>query len=101
MEKGFSNNELPFIQLYVPPTLSAAPGPINTYILLTPASTCCLADWSQSHFYCEEIGKSLERVLQKGGKVIIPETKIDAEGRGHFAVFADSEGNHIGLYSDK
>ena len=29
------------------------------------------------------------------------ETKIDAEGRGHFAVFADSEGNHIGLYSDK
>lgn len=38
------------------------------------------------HFYCEEIGKSLERVLQKGGKVIIPETKIDAEGRGHFAV---------------
>ena len=44
------------------------------------------------HFYCEEIGKSLERVLQK---------EIDAEGRGHFAVFADSEGNHIGLYSDK
>ena len=53
------------------------------------------------HFYCEEIGKSLERVLKKGGKVIIPETKIGAEGRGHFAVFADSEGNHIGLYSDK
>ena len=53
------------------------------------------------HFYCEEIGKSLERVLQKGGRVITPETKIDAEGRGHFAVFADSEGNHIGLYSDK
>ena len=52
-------------------------------------------------FYCEEIGKSLERVLQKGGRVITPETKIDAEGRGHFAVFADSEGNHIGLYSDK
>ncbi len=33
------------------------------------------------HFYCEEIGKSLERVLQKGGRVITPETEIDAEGR--------------------
>lgn len=53
------------------------------------------------HFYCEDISNSLERVMQKGGKVVIPETKIDAEGRGHFAVFADSEGNHVGLYSDK
>ena len=41
------------------------------------------------HFYCEEIGKSLERVLQKGGRVITPETEIDAEGMGHCAVFAD------------
>lgn len=28
------------------------------------------------HFYCEEIGKSLERVLQKGGKVITPRRRL-------------------------
>lgn len=54
------------------------------------------------HFYCEEIGKSLERVLQKGGRVITPETKIDAGRQGTFLLFLPiAEGNHIGLYSDK
>lgn len=28
------------------------------------------------HFYCEEIGKSLERVLQKGGRVITPRRRL-------------------------
>lgn len=53
------------------------------------------------YFYCEEIGKLLECVLQKGGKVIIFEMEIDVEGRGYFVVFVDSEGNYIGLYLDK
>lgn len=51
------------------------------------------------HFYCTDIEGTLQRVSEKGGKVIIPKTKIEADGKGYFAVFSDSETNHIGLYS--
>lgn len=50
---------------------------------------------------CEDITSSLPIVEQNGGKVVIPKTKIEADNRDYFCVFADSEGNHIGLYSDK
>lgn len=50
------------------------------------------------HFYCEDLETALQKVIEKGGSIIIPITKIEAEGKGHFAVFADSEGNHVGLY---
>ena len=53
------------------------------------------------HFNTDNIATTLERVLQKGGKVLIPCTKIEADGKGYFAVFADSEGNRIGIYADK
>ena len=29
-----------------------------------------------------------------------PKTKIQADGKWYFAVFADPAGNHIGLYTD-
>ncbi|MDR2916600.1 MAG: VOC family protein [Tannerella sp.] len=35
-----------------------------------------------------------------GGKVTRKKTKIEADGMGFFAIFTDSEGNSIGLYSD-
>ena len=38
------------------------------------------------------------QVLDKGGKIIIPKTKIEAENKGYFAVLEDSEGNHVGIY---
>ena len=41
------------------------------------------------HFNCEDIEQTLEKVLLKGGKVVIPRTKID------------SEGNRIGIYAEK
>ncbi len=50
---------------------------------------------------CEDISRSLTIVETNSGKVVIPKTKIEAEGRGYFCVFSDSEGNHVGLYSDK
>jgi predicted enzyme related to lactoylglutathione lyase len=50
---------------------------------------------------CEDIAASLSLIESNGGKVVIPKTKIEAENRGYFCVFADSEGNHVGLYSDK
>lgn len=53
------------------------------------------------HFNCESIDEKLSAVVNAGGDVVIAKTKIEAEDRGYFAVFSDSEGNHIGLYSDK
>lgn len=53
------------------------------------------------HFNCEDIEEALSAVITKGGKVIIPKTKILAENKGYFTVFSDSEGNRIGLYAEK
>lgn len=47
---------------------------------------------------------NLTEVLQKakkaGGTIVKSKTKIEAEGRGYFALLLDTEGNRIGLYSD-
>jgi len=48
-----------------------------------------------------EINSFLNRVEQNGGKTITPKTKILVEGRGYFALFSDTEGNRLGIYSDK
>ena len=53
------------------------------------------------HFNCENIELMTTAITRNGGKIIIPKTQIEAEGRGWFAVFADSEGNRIGLYAGK
>jgi predicted enzyme related to lactoylglutathione lyase len=42
---------------------------------------------------------TVERIRKRNGTIIIPKTKIEAEGRGYFATFIDSEGNKLGLYS--
>lgn len=49
---------------------------------------------------CKDIETSLSLVETNGGKITIPKTKIEADNRGYFSVFIDSEGNSIGLYSD-
>ena len=46
----------------------------------------------------DSIEAAISRIEQKNGKVVIPKTKIEAEGRGYFAVCTDSENNKIGLY---
>lgn len=48
-----------------------------------------------------DIGRTLKLTEQYGGKILIPKTKIEADGRGWFANIIDCEGNRIGLYSDK
>lgn len=52
------------------------------------------------HFNCEDIDWSIQQVLKHGGRITVPKTKIQAEGKGYFAVFADPAGNRIGLYAD-
>jgi predicted enzyme related to lactoylglutathione lyase len=46
----------------------------------------------------DSIDAAILRIEQENGKVIIPKTKIEAEGRGYFAVCMDAENNKIGLY---
>ena len=48
----------------------------------------------------DSIDRTIERIIANGGKIIRTKTKIEAEGRGFFAVFLDSEGNKLGLYED-
>ena len=54
------------------------------------------------NFYSDEdINSFLKKVELNGGRTITPKTKIMLEGRGYFALFVDTEGNRIGVYSDK
>lgn len=45
--------------------------------------------------------EAISRIEKNGGKILIPKTKIEAEGMGYFSVFIDIEGNRVGLYSEK
>lgn len=48
----------------------------------------------------KELDETIKLVEKLGGKVVIPKTKIEVEGRGYFSNVIDSEGNKIGLYGD-
>lgn len=48
----------------------------------------------------DDLDGALERVTSNNGAVVQPKTKIEAEGRGFFAIVMDSEGNKVGLYGD-
>lgn len=50
---------------------------------------------------CESVTDAEKKIESMGGKVLIRKTKIEDENRGYFCVFLDSEGNRVGLYSDK
>jgi predicted enzyme related to lactoylglutathione lyase len=53
-------------------------------------------------FYCEDdLNNFLKKVELNGGKTITPKTKIMVEKRGYFGLFSDTEGNRLGVYSDK
>lgn len=46
----------------------------------------------------DDLSMPLSRVEKAGGSVLAPKTLIAAD-IGYFAIFRDSEGNHVGLYS--
>lgn len=50
---------------------------------------------------CGEINYTACCIEKNGGKIIIPKTQIEADKAGYFATFTDSEGNRIGLWSEK
>lgn len=49
----------------------------------------------------ERMDEALVMVEKGGGSVVKPKTKIEAEGRGYFALVMDTEGNKVGLYGSK
>jgi len=49
----------------------------------------------------DNMEKATGSIEKLGGKILTPQSKIEAEGRGYFSVFLDCEGNRVGLYSDK
>ena len=51
------------------------------------------------YFTCEDVNTQLESVEEAGGKLIIPKTDIGEFG--FFAQVIDTEGNRIGLHSNK
>ena len=53
------------------------------------------------HLQVENMETAIAAIEKNGGKIARPKTKIEAEGWGYFALFIDSEGNRLGLYSDK
>ena len=48
----------------------------------------------------DKIDELITKVRTAGGSILTDKCKIEADGRGHFALVKDSEGNRIGLYSD-
>ncbi len=51
------------------------------------------------YFFVNNIENTLEKVINNGGKLLIPNTDIGEEG--YIAQFEDSEGNQVGIYKAK
>lgn len=51
------------------------------------------------HLSCNDITKTLTRIEAQGGQIVTSKTKIEADNAGYFALFIDSEGNRVGLWS--
>lgn len=49
----------------------------------------------------DNIDNTLKRIEASEGQIVQPKKKIEAEGRGYFAIFIDCEGNKLGLYGDE
>ena len=48
----------------------------------------------------DDLDGAIDRVVDNGGEIVIPKTKIQAEGKAYFAVFIDCEGNRVGFYGE-
>ena len=57
-------------------------------------------DGALLYFYCEDVTNELSRITASGGTIRQEKTMISPE-HGFMAIFIDSEGNRIALYSKK
>ncbi|TQV88105.1 VOC family protein [Aliikangiella coralliicola] len=49
----------------------------------------------------DDLSEPLSRITRLGSQVVVPKTAINDGEQGYFAQFIDSEGNRVGLYSEK
>jgi predicted enzyme related to lactoylglutathione lyase len=47
----------------------------------------------------EDLQPHLDRIEKAGGSIDVPKTQL-GPGMGYFAIFRDTEGNRVGLYSE-
>jgi predicted enzyme related to lactoylglutathione lyase len=90
--KDFGNEKMAFF----PEENGQCPGAISLAKDFRPSKDGVLIS-----LHVDDMEKALSAVEANGGKIICPKTGIEAKGRGYFALFTDSEGNWLGLYSDK
>ncbi len=67
--------------------------------LVQSAENVPSADGSIVYFACEDVATEAAKVESAGGNLIVPKTDIGEFG--FFAQFIDSEGNRIGMHSEK
>jgi len=48
----------------------------------------------------DKLDDLIRKTIKTNGKILKEKCKIEAEGRGYFALIEDTEGNRIGFYSD-
>ncbi|XOV68725.1 MAG: VOC family protein [Fluviicola sp.] len=88
--------EMPDSKMY----MFGAPGEVGSAgCLMWSEETKPSTDGTTVYFSCDDVATQLARVEAAGGKIVVPRTDI-----GEFGVFAqiiDTEGNRIGLHSDK
>lgn len=81
---------------FFPEEERAAPGAISWAADFLPSKNGVLVSLN-----VDDMEEALSSVKENGGSIVREKTKIESDCRGYFAMFSDSEGNTVGLYSDK
>lgn len=92
----FKDEEMNGLQMAI---FEAAAGAASGMLVL---SECYQPNASGAVIYFnggEDLSQPLARAEQLGAQVVAPKTAIKEGACGYFALFIDSEGNRVGLYS--
>lgn len=96
LQAEFKDEEMSGLQMAI---FSAEPGAVGGMLVLgetyQPSQTGAVVYFNGG----ENLTAPLERALQHGGSMVVPKTPIHDGECGYFALFLDSEGNRVGLYS--
>lgn len=92
----FKNEEMSGFQMAI---FNAEPDAVSGMLVLgeqyQPSQTGAVVYFNGG----EDLSLPLEKAVANGGSVLLPKTAIHDGECGYFALFADSEGNRVGLYS--
>lgn len=96
LQADFKDEEMHNMQLAI---FNAEPGSVSGMLVSSeqyqPSQTGAVVYFNGG----EDLSDPLERALQLGGSLVVPKTPIHDGECGYFALFLDSEGNRVGLYS--